>query len=370
MRKIPTQILAPTILNATRNRRPSNSGTSCRDLEIESQGKAQMSCLDGDAGLAERLKDVLTVLTTEVARGVVVADGVPRRKAKDGAGIALNGSASQLGGGLPDNLGEVAPGVEVRASRGVVRAVEGPVHHLVVVPLVSDAGGSSLDLLAADVARGTPRSKVLTIAAVALVHVVSEDAALGGVLGILGQGVVPLKGGSRVVETVDVVLVENGALVVGAGLGLGRRLRLGVGLRSRLGVRLRSGLGSLAGLRGLGGNIDGGLDDLGSLSGGRSRGGSRRLDKDGLGLDRRLGASGDGDGNNLENPLGLHGALVDGAGHGEQGARRGEEERGLHFAWMERSDDHGGAWKFEGGTLSGQSSLVAKGQSKRRLVLI
>lgn len=156
-----------------------------------------------------------------------------------------------------------------------------------------------------------------------------EDTAVGGVGSVLGQGLVPLQVGGRVVGTVDVVLVEHGALVVGTGLrlglGLGLRLRLRFGLGRRLGLWLRLGLRLRLGLLGL----DGSLDDRGRLGGSGSRSG--RLDEDGDGLGRGLGASGDGDSDHLENPLGLHGALVDGASHGEEGAGAGEEERGLHL---------------------------------------
>lgn len=88
----------------------------------------------GDA-VAQRLEDVLAVLATVVAcrypisndfdvviraageltRGVVVADGVPRVHAENGAGSTLDRSTANLGNVLPDNLGEVAPIVEAGA---------------------------------------------------------------------------------------------------------------------------------------------------------------------------------------------------------------------------------------------------------------
>lgn len=100
---------------------------------------------------------------------VVVADGVPRGVLKDGASRALDSGAADLGGVLPDNLGEVAVELDVHAIRGVLLAVEGPVAHLTVVPLVGDTTGGGLLLHVIDVTSSTPRGEVLAVATVALV---------------------------------------------------------------------------------------------------------------------------------------------------------------------------------------------------------
>ena len=104
-----------------------------------------------------------------LTRGAVVADGVPGLGGQDGAGSALGSVAAELLARLPDKLGEVAPGHEVGASRGVVHAVVGPRADLAVVPLVGDAGGSLLNHEVGDVAAAAPRGEVLAVAAGALV---------------------------------------------------------------------------------------------------------------------------------------------------------------------------------------------------------
>ena len=103
--------------------------------------------------------------------GVVVADGVPRGEGQDGTSSTLDSGASDLGRALPDNLGEVTERVKIQSTGGVVSAVGLPVAHLVVVPLVSDTHGSRLDLEVVHSARSSPRSKVLAIAATALVPI-------------------------------------------------------------------------------------------------------------------------------------------------------------------------------------------------------
>lgn len=99
---------------------------------------------------------------------VVVADSVPRGVLEGGASRALDSGASDLGGVLPDNLGEVAVELGVHAIRGVVLAIEGPVVHLTVVPPVGNTGGGADLLLALDAISGTPNGEILAVATVAL----------------------------------------------------------------------------------------------------------------------------------------------------------------------------------------------------------
>jgi hypothetical protein len=105
----------------------------------------------------------------KLTRRVIVADGVPRGEAEDSSGRALDSGTADLGGVLPDDLGEVAVEVNVHILRRVILAVESPVRHLAVVPLVGNTTSSSLVLETVNVGGGAPRSEVLTVAALALV---------------------------------------------------------------------------------------------------------------------------------------------------------------------------------------------------------
>lgn len=57
----------------------------------------------------------------------------------------------------------MAEGVQVKARGRVGLAVEGPVLHLVIVPLVSDTTTTGQDLVAADVTRRAKAGKVLAV---------------------------------------------------------------------------------------------------------------------------------------------------------------------------------------------------------------
>jgi hypothetical protein len=129
------------------------------------------------------LEDVVAVAATKVTLRVVVANGVPRGEAENSSGRALDSGTADLGGVLPDNLGEVAVEVNVHVGGGVLLAVESPVGHLTVIPLVGNTTSSSLVLESINVAGSTPGSEVLAVAAIALVHVVLENTAICSVLG-------------------------------------------------------------------------------------------------------------------------------------------------------------------------------------------
>ena len=335
---------------------------------------------------------------------VVVADSVPGGEAEDSAGRALDSGTADLGGVLPDNLGEVTVQVNVHVGGGVLLAVESPVGHLTVVPLVGNTTSSSLVLESVNIAGSTPRSEVLAVAALALLpiecvsyritgcmdenlHVVLENATVGGVLGVTGKLVVPLKSRGGVVGTVDVVVSKHDLVVgtleikvrrfdaslnsdLGFELGLslgGSRLDnlldgglglLNNGFRSlvdgrggggldnndlllldllnllgRLGVGPDGNdnrLGSLLGLDGSG--LRGHLDNLGLLSLLSDLGGLGGLVDGSSGLG--LGVLGDDDGDNLVDPLGLHGTLLEsvsnGAGRSQDGASADHKQRCLH----------------------------------------
>lgn len=55
------------------------------------------------------------------------------------------------------------------------------------------------------------------------------------------------------------------------------------------------------------------------------------LHEDARGNGSSLGAGGDRHGDNLINPVGVHGALSKGTGRGQHGAGGREEQRRLHF---------------------------------------
>lgn len=193
---------------------------------------------------------------------VVVADGVPRGEAENSSGRALDSGAADLRGVLPDNLSEVTVEVNVHISRRVLLAIESPVAHLVVVPLVGNTTSSSLILEAINVACGTPRSEVLAVAAIALLpkdmsvinslfthvidlHVVLENTTVGGVLGVAGKLIIPLKGRGRVVKTVDVVVGEHNSVIGTIQreviTAASRDLNLGLGSLGRLSDNLFDG---------------------------------------------------------------------------------------------------------------------------------
>lgn len=158
-----------------------------------------------------------------------------------------------------------------------------------------------------------------------------KDTAVGGVLSISGQGLIPNKGWRGVVGSVDVVMVQNGLLEVGKGnvtadggnssLGLLDNGLLNNGLDD-------SGLGSRGGglrLRGLDDSGDDG-DGVGLLGSlllvlGGSR--SRVLEEDGT---RGLLAGSDGNSDDFVVPDGLVSPLVDGAGSSEESAGAEDNE--------------------------------------------
>lgn len=177
-------------------------------------------------------------------------------------------------------------------------------------------------------------------------HVVRKLTLVGSVLGVLGQGLIPLEVASTVVLAVDVVVVDGSVLVATGGSHslrsrlrsrlLGGRLRLGLGsLSLGLDNRLRPGSrGRRRGRRRLGGGAGLGLLNSGV---GRRRGrrrGSDRRGGNGLrsrsrgrlrGRDevRRVGRDGHGD--DVNNPFGGSDC---GADRGSGGKK---SKRGLHF---------------------------------------
>lgn len=100
--------------------------------------------LGSDNGVAKRLEHVGGVLGVDVASGVVVAGAhVSGHAGGHGAGLAvLDGAAHLLGTG-PDNLGVVAPALEV-GHVGLAAIRVGVELELVVVPVVADGLGEEL----------------------------------------------------------------------------------------------------------------------------------------------------------------------------------------------------------------------------------
>jgi len=165
--------------------------------------------LDDGNAMAQRPENVGAVLATIVSGRAVVTDGEPSLHGEDSARGALGSVAAGTDGRLPDYLGEMAVRIQVRTLGRVWLVIERPVFHFVVVPLIGDATSSSLDLKIINVGGGAPTGKVLAVITIALGHVVGKNTAIGNGLGVCGKRVVPHEGRSRVVGTVNVVLVEN-----------------------------------------------------------------------------------------------------------------------------------------------------------------
>jgi hypothetical protein len=225
----------PPLRAATSRKPPSPkyTRTSCKETPTN-------EChLDSDGGLAKWLKHIVLVLTAKVTRRAVVADGVPGLHSEDGTSLALDSSAADLLGVLPDDLGEVTEGTEGKAGGrvgGAVDAVEAA--HLSVVPLVGDSTGGRLNGFVVNISSRAPRSQVLSHCA----HrcVVLEDTGVSELLGPAGELVVPLKSGSGVVHAVKVVVLENGGLEVTADVDLAAA-GTSVGILGGLGLLDESG---------------------------------------------------------------------------------------------------------------------------------
>lgn len=118
----------------------------------------------------------------------------------------------------------MAPAGEVGHIR-VALAVHGWVEEreLAVVPLVGDgAAGDGSRVAGLLVARAAGLREVLPVAAAALARVVLEDARPGDLSSVAGEGVVVGQGRGGVIGAVNIVVEEDGALVVAAGGGCDR----------------------------------------------------------------------------------------------------------------------------------------------------
>jgi len=185
----------------------------------------RLGALPRDRWVTERLANVLRKLAKEVTSWGVVADSEVRRHAaasvgKTAAG-AVVGCAADLGGALPDDLGEVAPAIEsgvvvdVRWGRLAEKASE--VADLVVVEELGDDRG--------DVAGWRTGSNVLAVASTVGRGVVSVDARASDLLSRGGQTGIPRESWSRVVGTVSIVMRNNGLAVVSWGCLTSARVR-------------------------------------------------------------------------------------------------------------------------------------------------
>jgi len=224
-----------------------------------------------------RTADVLLVLATVVARWVVHArDETPWavRGVEETTGWAVGVRTTDLGGALPDDLGEVA-GVhgESRVVPVVLGLLVDPALNCVAKAILASAGRQVLAVRDGAAAKRATR--------------VLEDTLVDPLLGQAGKLVVPSNRVGVVACASGVVRVKVSRDVrVGRGrcrlrlrLGLGLRfgLRLRLGLWLGLGFRLRFWLGFWLGLR----------FRLGLRLGLGSRGGHRRLRRRGS-LSRRL----------------------------------------------------------------------------------
>lgn len=96
----------------------------------------------GDAvhSLSYRFQDVVGIFTVVVTRRRVVADGERQRRAgvNVAQAVAHHGRAADVGGALPDDLGEMAPLLEVGHARARLTVGDREVADLVVVHQVGD----------------------------------------------------------------------------------------------------------------------------------------------------------------------------------------------------------------------------------------
>lgn len=191
-------------------------------------------------GSEDELTSRLVVADGEVSRNVAtsVAETLAR---------AVNSGAADLSGGLPDDLAEVTPLVESRHVGRVLAVLALEETNLAVVEELSD---DSRDVVSLDTS-----SDVLAVSTSVHFSVVGVVAGLADLLGGRGERVAPGKVGSRVVGAVNVVVVNDLALVAGwlrVGSRGGRSKALGLGA-GRLRVRRRGrglvGGGSRGGLR-------------------------------------------------------------------------------------------------------------------------
>lgn len=190
-----------------------------------------------DGRVAPRRQDVAGVLAGKVTGSLVVANGEIGSDGARGARetiAAVHGSASDLGGALPDDLAKVTPSGEV-GHVGFAAVVVAVQVDLTVVKGVGDGSG--------DVVGRDTSSNVLTVATVVHVSVMGVDAGLGNLLRSAGKSLVPFKGRCRVVGAMGVVVLDYFVGIAAGRLArcwslrlIGGRLRL----RGRLGARGKS----------------------------------------------------------------------------------------------------------------------------------
>jgi hypothetical protein len=185
-------------------------------------------------GIAQRGEDVGAVFTSVVTRRVVIADGEGERVA--GVDVAEtvthHGGAADVGSALPDNLGEVAPLLEVGHAGVGLTVGGGEVFDLVVVHQIGDhdTNFAGLDTVA-DVLAVTA---AINGAGMMLVWVLILWFVIGNLRIVLvntlgGKSASarleigrPVDRSSGVVAAMDVVVVQDGLLInIGSSSGGG-----------------------------------------------------------------------------------------------------------------------------------------------------
>jgi len=179
----------------------------------------RLSLSPGDGGLTKRLADLLSELAEEVTRRLVVADGKECRNTAASVGKtfsrAVDGSAANRRGVLPDDLGEVSPAIEggvvVDAGRSGLAIQASEVANLVVVEQLGDDGR--------DVAGWCASSDVLTVSSTIGSYIVGIHARASNLLGCSSEAIIPSKSWRGVVGAMRVMVSYNSRVVV-AGCGL------------------------------------------------------------------------------------------------------------------------------------------------------
>jgi hypothetical protein len=166
-----------------------------------------------EVGNASWSADIDRVLSTDIARGIVVADGIlvqggTSHATDDHVGSAINRDASDAGSALPENLCKVANIVEHIVGNTGLTEVRQHRLELALIPALSDAG-SDVEVLTGD------SEQILALTGASR-NVMSEVAGVGGLSGSVGNSLVPDQWSSIVVGTSSVVMVKDGILVIRA----------------------------------------------------------------------------------------------------------------------------------------------------------
>jgi len=164
-----------------------------------------------EVGGADGTANVDSVLSTNIARGVVVADGIlvqggTFHAADDHVGSAIERDAPNAGSALPENLRKVADIVENIVGNVGLAEIWQHRLKLALIPALSDTG-RHVEVLTGD------GEQILALTGASR-NVMSEVASVGGLSSSVGNSLVPDQRSGTVVGTSSVVVVKDRILVV------------------------------------------------------------------------------------------------------------------------------------------------------------